>query len=116
MARGGGVGLVYDERMCEHKNVDDPFHPEHPERITSIFKALESAGIVDRYVTHSSGAPCLKLKFVGRIGGQIRWVSWNIGQPHEHSIYLKSLFHSSPAHPHFCPRIEFMFSSANCVR
>ncbi|CAM6092712.1 unnamed protein product [Calypogeia fissa] len=47
---GGMVGLVYDERMCAHRNEDNSWHPEQPARITSIFKALDSAGIVDRCV------------------------------------------------------------------
>ncbi|KAL3693534.1 hypothetical protein R1sor_007185 [Riccia sorocarpa] len=45
---GPEVGLVYDERMCEHANQEDPHHPEKPQRITAIFERLLSAGIVDR--------------------------------------------------------------------
>ncbi|KAL2633845.1 hypothetical protein R1flu_005324 [Riccia fluitans] len=45
---GPEVGLVYDERMCDHANLEDPLHPEKPDRITAIFELLQCAGIVDR--------------------------------------------------------------------
>jgi hypothetical protein len=45
---GAGVGLVYDERMCAHKNVSDASHPERPARIASIYDRLKAAGIVER--------------------------------------------------------------------
>lgn len=47
-AMGPGVGLVYDARMCEHANLEDPYHPEKPERITAIFEMLEKAGVVEK--------------------------------------------------------------------
>lgn len=45
---GAGVGLVYDERMCAHKNVTDASHPERPARIASIYDRLKAGGIVER--------------------------------------------------------------------
>lgn len=44
------VGLVYDERMCAHENVDSDDHPEQPARITSIYQRLKAEGVVDRCV------------------------------------------------------------------
>jgi histone deacetylase 4/5 len=50
MANDGVVGLVYDARMCAHQNESNSEHPEQPERISSIYQCLKSAGIVARCV------------------------------------------------------------------
>lgn len=43
------VGLLYDERMCKHHTPNNEDHPENPNRIKSIWKKLQSAGIPQRY-------------------------------------------------------------------
>ncbi|RZC58499.1 hypothetical protein C5167_005802 [Papaver somniferum] len=40
------VGLIYDDRMCEHTDPDSDYHPETPNRIRVIWKKLQSAGIL----------------------------------------------------------------------
>ncbi len=50
MANDGVVGLVYDARMCAHQNESNSEHPERPERISSIYQCLKSAGIVARFL------------------------------------------------------------------
>ena len=40
------LGLVYDEAMLAHKS-ETP-HPEQPARISSIYAALQEAGVVER--------------------------------------------------------------------
>jgi hypothetical protein len=50
MANDGVVGLVYDARMCAHQNESNSEHPEQPERISSIYQCLKSAGIVARFL------------------------------------------------------------------
>lgn len=47
---GLGVGLVYDARMLAHENEIDMAHPEKPARISSIYKRLRAAGVVDRCI------------------------------------------------------------------
>ncbi|KAI3976688.1 hypothetical protein MKX01_008546 [Papaver californicum] len=44
------VGLLYDERMCEHSKPpeDNEHHPEIPNRIKAIWSRLESANIPQR--------------------------------------------------------------------
>ncbi|KAK7330295.1 hypothetical protein VNO77_24485 [Canavalia gladiata] len=44
------VGLLYDERMCNHHTPDDDYHPENPNRIRAIWNKLQTAGIPDRCV------------------------------------------------------------------
>ncbi|KAJ7956463.1 Histone deacetylase [Quillaja saponaria] len=44
------VGLLYDDRMCEHYTPDGDYHPENPNRIRAIWKKLQSAGIPERCV------------------------------------------------------------------
>ncbi|XP_072996159.1 histone deacetylase 5-like [Typha latifolia] len=44
------VGLLYDERMCNHATPDGEDHPENPERIRAIWRKLESEGISQRCV------------------------------------------------------------------
>ncbi|XP_024540177.1 histone deacetylase 5 [Selaginella moellendorffii] len=44
------VGLVYDRRMCAHRDPFNKLHPEQPARITAIWKRLEDAGVLDRCV------------------------------------------------------------------
>ncbi|RZC60981.1 hypothetical protein C5167_022754 [Papaver somniferum] len=44
------VGLIYDDRMCEHTDPDSDYHPETPNRIRVIWKKLQSAGILQRCV------------------------------------------------------------------
>lgn len=42
------VGLLYDERMCNHFDPVDDYHPETPNRIRSIWNKLQTTGITDR--------------------------------------------------------------------
>nr|XP_043615253.1 histone deacetylase 5 [Erigeron canadensis] len=44
------VGLVYDERMCNHSTPHDDLHPENPNRIRAIWNKLQSTGITRRCV------------------------------------------------------------------
>uniref|UniRef100_A0A7N0TC05 histone deacetylase n=1 Tax=Kalanchoe fedtschenkoi TaxID=63787 RepID=A0A7N0TC05_KALFE len=44
------VGLVYDDRMCKHFNTDGEHHPENPDRVRTIWNALQSAGVSQRCV------------------------------------------------------------------
>ncbi|WJX95592.1 histone deacetylase [Trifolium repens] len=44
------VGLLYDQRMCNHFNPDDDRHPETPNRIRAIWDKLQTTGITDRCV------------------------------------------------------------------
>ncbi|RWR83215.1 histone deacetylase 5 [Cinnamomum micranthum f. kanehirae] len=44
------VALVYDERMCQHWDLNDDDHPETPERIRAIWNLLDSRGITQRCV------------------------------------------------------------------
>ncbi|KAL9679772.1 hypothetical protein QQ045_017639 [Rhodiola kirilowii] len=44
------VGLVYDDRMCNHFNTDGEDHPENPDRIKTIWKTLQSEGVSQRCV------------------------------------------------------------------
>uniref|UniRef100_T1GQY7 Histone deacetylase domain-containing protein n=1 Tax=Megaselia scalaris TaxID=36166 RepID=T1GQY7_MEGSC len=39
---------VYDDKMCEHKNVDEEGHPECPERIKKIKSKFEEFGLTQR--------------------------------------------------------------------
>lgn len=48
------VGLVYDERMCEHDTPDGEPHVECPDRVKVIWKRLRDAGVVDRCVVLSA--------------------------------------------------------------
>ncbi|CAI9111825.1 OLC1v1012148C1 [Oldenlandia corymbosa var. corymbosa] len=40
------VGLLYDDRMCQHFDSSD--HPENPNRIRSIWKKLQASGVNQR--------------------------------------------------------------------
>lgn len=42
------VGLFYDVRMTEHRNLASHDHPEQPLRIVRIFEQLEREGLVER--------------------------------------------------------------------
>lgn len=42
------VGLIYDQRMRNHRTPDDDYHPENPNRITVIWNKLKLAGIPQR--------------------------------------------------------------------
>ncbi|KAI3976691.1 hypothetical protein MKX01_008549 [Papaver californicum] len=44
------VGLIYDDRMCQHTDPDNDYHPETPNRIKVIWNKLQSAGILQRCV------------------------------------------------------------------
>ncbi|CAE7026317.1 Hdac6 [Symbiodinium natans] len=44
------VGLVFDEQMAQHRNLEDPSHPEQPARILKVFEYLEREGLVRRCV------------------------------------------------------------------
>ncbi|KAL5544607.1 hypothetical protein UlMin_008391 [Ulmus minor] len=44
------VGLLYDERMCNHHTPDGEPHPENPNRIREIWKKLLNSGITQRCV------------------------------------------------------------------
>ncbi|XVF49969.1 hypothetical protein PTKIN_Ptkin04bG0058800 [Pterospermum kingtungense] len=44
------VGLIYDQRMRNHRTPDDDYHPENPNRITVIWNKLKLAGIPQRCV------------------------------------------------------------------
>ncbi|MCL7038910.1 hypothetical protein MKW94_007481 [Papaver nudicaule] len=44
------VGLIYDDRMCQHTDPDNDYHPETPNRIKVIWRKLHSAGILQRCV------------------------------------------------------------------
>ncbi|CAL0307183.1 unnamed protein product [Lupinus luteus] len=44
------VGLLYNEKMCDHFNLHDPHHPEAPDRIRVIWNKLNKTGICDRCV------------------------------------------------------------------
>ncbi|XP_040381717.1 histone deacetylase 5 isoform X1 [Oryza brachyantha] len=48
MAAAGGVGLLYDERMCAHATPDGEDHPEKPERLRAIWRKLSADGVVSR--------------------------------------------------------------------
>lgn len=39
---------VYDEKMCEHRNIDEESHPECPDRITNIKAKFEEFGLSQR--------------------------------------------------------------------
>lgn len=38
----GGLGVVYDPRMCMHEDPVDPTHPEQPARVAAVFEELLS--------------------------------------------------------------------------
>ncbi|GFP91735.1 histone deacetylase 5 [Phtheirospermum japonicum] len=44
------VGLLYDERMCGHKNPGKGHHPENPDRILAVWDKLNQSGIAKRCV------------------------------------------------------------------
>lgn len=44
------TGLIYDERMLQHRNLWDPRYPENPERIRSPYKRCLDYGLVERCV------------------------------------------------------------------
>ncbi|CAN1296730.1 Histone deacetylase 5 [Linum perenne] len=44
------VGLLYDERMCNHCTPDGEDHPENPNRIRAIWSKLQAKGIPERCV------------------------------------------------------------------
>lgn len=44
------VGLVFDEAMTKHVNLDDDEHPEQPARITRIFELLQDSGLAQRCI------------------------------------------------------------------
>nr|GEV02485.1 histone deacetylase 5 [Tanacetum cinerariifolium] len=44
------VGLVYDERMCQHSTPKGKSHLENPNRISAVWNKLTSAGIPQRCV------------------------------------------------------------------
>lgn len=48
------VGLLYDERMRKHSTPDEERHPENPDRISSIWNMLRSAGIPQRCVVFNA--------------------------------------------------------------
>lgn len=48
LAMGDGTGLVYDERMAEHRSLWDDRHPERPERLTTSWQRCLDYGLVDR--------------------------------------------------------------------
>ncbi|XP_024969962.1 histone deacetylase 5 [Cynara cardunculus var. scolymus] len=48
------VGLVYDERMCNHSTPRGEDHPENPDRIRAIWNKLVSAGIPQRCVVFNA--------------------------------------------------------------
>ncbi|KDP31342.1 hypothetical protein JCGZ_11718 [Jatropha curcas] len=44
------VGIIYDERMCKHFSTVDDYHPENPNRITTIWNKLVANNIPQRCV------------------------------------------------------------------
>jgi histone deacetylase 6 len=44
------IGLVYDRRMARHSNMEEPNHPERPERILEMIKRHEEYGLMERTV------------------------------------------------------------------
>ncbi|KAI9088396.1 hypothetical protein K1719_029845 [Acacia pycnantha] len=44
------VGLLYDERMCNHYTPNNDYHLENPDRIRVIWQKLQDAGITERCV------------------------------------------------------------------
>ena len=42
------MALVTDGDMAKHRNMEDPGHPERPERILDMMKKLEEYGIPER--------------------------------------------------------------------
>ncbi|CAJ1329166.1 unnamed protein product [Effrenium voratum] len=42
------VGLVYDERMAKHRNLEDSSHPEQPKRVLAVFEHLQSRSLAKR--------------------------------------------------------------------
>ncbi|KAL0345178.1 UNVERIFIED_CONTAM: Histone deacetylase 5 [Sesamum radiatum] len=42
------VGLIYDERMCQHYAPDYEDHPECPDRVRVIWDRLNSSGLAKR--------------------------------------------------------------------
>ncbi|CAE7214613.1 Hdac6 [Symbiodinium sp. CCMP2592] len=44
------VGLIFDDRMAQHRNLEDPSHPEQPARILKVFEYLEREGLTQRCV------------------------------------------------------------------
>ena len=47
------TGYIYDERMEKHCNIDNPKHPENPERIQQAFTILQESGLL---------ANCVRIK------------------------------------------------------
>lgn len=45
------VGLVYDEKMCNHNTPDGEDHPECPDRIRVIWNKLRNSGLIDRFIS-----------------------------------------------------------------
>lgn len=50
MGASEGTGLVYDERMAEHRSLWDSRHPERPERLTVSYQRCVDYGLVNRCV------------------------------------------------------------------
>lgn len=44
------TGLVYDSRVCAHANPEGD-HPEHPERVTSLWSAVRDGGLASHCVS-----------------------------------------------------------------
>ena len=52
----GRVALVTDSNMGKHRNMEEPGHPERPERILDMMKKLEEYGIPERALRIESRA------------------------------------------------------------
>ncbi|KAJ8393479.1 hypothetical protein AAFF_G00059520 [Aldrovandia affinis] len=68
------TGLVYDQRMMEHHNLWDSYHPELPQRISRIFNRHEDLGLVSRcqriparLATEEELAMCHSLEHIAKI-------------------------------------------------
>ncbi|KAL8056784.1 hypothetical protein ABFX02_04G141100 [Erythranthe guttata] len=44
------VGLIYDDRMCNHADPDDDDHVENPNRIRAIWDKLNASGLAQRCI------------------------------------------------------------------
>lgn len=59
------VGLVFDRAMMKHESVAP--HPEQPARISTIFEALEEAGVASGCV--ATRKQTIVVLFLRRCGG-----------------------------------------------
>ena len=92
------TGLVYDSRVCAHANPEGD-HPEHPERVTSLWSAVRDGGLASHCVSVPARlATRAEVELVHEVQHWDR-IEWAVGQElnaitafaarHE-SLYLNS--------------------------